>query len=84
MCGGSDFAVLSLWPCSYDNQLLMEYNVQCESGQLAFFNVTDIEIEGDQNCRDEDGNPRYVLHITGASVSESHKVKPYIFTEFCL
>ena len=45
---------------SYDNQLLVEYNVECKPDQLAFFNVTFLDIEGEENCRDDKGNQKYV------------------------
>lgn len=47
---------------SYDNQLLMEYKVKCGDNELAFFNVTDIDIEGNETCNDREGHPRY-LHM---------------------
>lgn len=42
----------------YDNQLLVEYNVECKPDQLAFFNVTFLDIEGEENCRDDKGNQK--------------------------
>ena len=51
--------VLSLFS-SYDNQLLAEYRVQCSPGQLAFINITYMDIE-EANCIDPNGNFRQVL-----------------------
>ena len=45
---------------SYDNQLLAEYKVQCSPGQLAFINITVMDIE-EANCIDLEGNSRQVL-----------------------
>ena len=42
----------------YDNQIRTEYLVQCTSDELAFFNVTTLNMQGSEDCQDEDGNFR--------------------------
>ena len=32
--------------------------MKCREDQLAFFNVTDLDLEGPDTCVDEDGNPK--------------------------
>ena len=44
--------------CSYDNQLRIEYQVQCKSDELALFNMTDLDIQGPEDCEDHMGNNR--------------------------
>lgn len=44
--------------CSYDNQLRIEYQVQCKSDELALFNMTDLDIQGPEDCQDDMGNNR--------------------------
>ena len=39
--------------CSYDDQLLVDYRVKCREGDLAFFNVTTLDLQG-RDCIDED------------------------------
>ena len=48
--------------CSYDNQLLAEYKVQCSPGELAFINITDMDIE-EGNCIDDQGISRQVYFL---------------------
>ena len=43
--------------CRYDNQLLVEYNVQCEEDQVAGYSITALDIEG-PNC--DAGNETFV------------------------
>ena len=33
--------------------------MQCESDEMAFFNVTDLDLQGPEDCEDEDGSFRY-------------------------
>ena len=40
--------------------MLMEYQIQCEADELAFFNVTDLDIQRDVDCLDDKNNPKYV------------------------
>ena len=47
-----------LYQCSYDNQLLVEFRVRCKPGQLAFFNVTDMNVQGRECCVDKAGNKK--------------------------
>lgn len=50
--------------------------MQCGENELAFFKLTDMDVEGEENCSDRDGNPRYVFYIiVGASVSEPYETK---------
>ncbi|CAI8036334.1 hypothetical protein GBAR_LOCUS20360 [Geodia barretti] len=42
----------------YDNQLRTEYRVRCSEGELAFFNVTHLNLQGVEDCRDTGGNFR--------------------------
>ena len=44
--------------CRYDNQLRVEYLVQCEPDELAFFNMTHLNIQGPEDCQDEHENNR--------------------------
>ena len=44
--------------CRYDNQLRVEYRVQCEPDELAFFNMTYLNIQGQEDCKDEHENYR--------------------------
>ncbi|CAI8044885.1 hypothetical protein GBAR_LOCUS24857, partial [Geodia barretti] len=34
----------------YDNQLLGQYNIKCDEGRLAFFNVAEIDLPGREDC----------------------------------
>ena len=43
---------------SYDNQLRTEYLVECEEEGTAFFNVTTLDLQGAEDCEDENGNFR--------------------------
>ena len=52
---------------SYDDQLLVEYKVQCRANQLAFFNITTMDLEG-RTCIDEDGNPKFIKQIVSITV----------------
>ena len=52
---------------SYDDQLLVEYNVKCREDQLAFFNITTMDLEG-RTCIDEDGNEKFIKQIVSISV----------------
>ena len=47
----------------YDNQLRTEYRIQCQEGELAFFNVTELELQGEQDCQDDEGNFRSLTII---------------------
>ena len=50
--------------------------MQCGENELAFLNLTDMDVEGKENCQDQDGNPKYVFYIiVGASVSEPYETK---------
>ena len=42
----------------YDNNLLVEYHVECESDELVFINMTHLNLQGPEDCQDEDGNDR--------------------------
>ena len=40
--------------------------MKCGENELAFFNVTDIDMEGEETCNDKEGHPRYLhtcVHI---------------------
>ena len=39
----------------------MEYLVQCGAGELAFYNVTDLSLQSEEDCVDDEGNARYTL-----------------------
>ena len=41
----------------YENNLLVEYNIQCKEDQLMFINVTHLDIQG-RDCDDGEGNKR--------------------------
>jgi hypothetical protein len=45
-------------PPFYDNQLLVQYNIDCGEGTLAFFNITTMDLQGEDDCGDDDGNKR--------------------------
>ena len=47
----------------YDNQLLVEYRVRCAENQLAYFNITALNMQGIDDCKDDDGNKRYEYNI---------------------
>lgn len=49
--------------CSYDNQLRTEYLVQCEADEMAFFNVTFLSLQGEEDCVDSDGRFRYSVPL---------------------
>lgn len=54
---------------NYTNQLRIEYLVQCKSDEMALFNMTDLNIQGPENCQDDMGNNRcqdYVQIIRGS------------------
>ncbi|CAI8027326.1 hypothetical protein GBAR_LOCUS15632 [Geodia barretti] len=34
----------------YDNQLLGQYNIKCDEGRLAFYEVTEIDLQGREDC----------------------------------
>ena len=40
--------------CRYDDQLRVEYIVQCDEDELAYFDVTDTDIQG-SDCPDQEG-----------------------------
>jgi hypothetical protein len=79
----------------YDNQLLVQYNIQCREGQLAFFNLSSLDLQGDNECLD-DGKPKcqdYILidrgvggttEICGNSVPKDSlmELQPRNFTVF--
>ena len=44
---------------SYDDQLLVQFNIDCGEGNLAYFNITSLNIQGPEDCEDQDGNKRY-------------------------
>jgi hypothetical protein len=53
----------------YDNQLRTEYLVQCNPDELAFFNITAIDMQGAEDCQDNNGFFRcqdYVQIIRGS------------------
>ena len=39
--------------------MLMEYQIKCKEGELAFFNLTDMDLQG-KDCFDDMKNPKYV------------------------
>ena len=41
----------------YDNELLVEYNIQCDEDQLAYPFIVDLDIQG-PDCTDGDGNKK--------------------------
>ena len=41
----------------YDNQLLVQYNIKCDEGRLALYEVTEIDLQG-RDCLDN-GKQRY-------------------------
>ena len=43
----------------YDNQLLVEYRVRCAEGQLAYFNITALDMQGMDDCKDDEGHNKY-------------------------
>jgi hypothetical protein len=47
----------------YDPQLLVQYNINCGEGRLAYINITSLDLEGAENCVDGDGNSRCVDYI---------------------
>jgi hypothetical protein len=54
----------------YDNQLLGQYNIKCDEGRLAFFNVTDINLQGREDCLDTNKKQKcqdYILIDRGMS-----------------
>jgi hypothetical protein len=38
----------------YDNQLLVEYKVQCEKGQVPYYKILDLQIQG-RDCQTDEG-----------------------------
>jgi hypothetical protein len=51
-------------PPSYDDQLLVQFNIDCGKDNLAFFDITSLNIQGAEDCEDRDGNKRcqdYIL-----------------------
>ena len=48
---------------SYDDQLLVQFNIDCGKDNLAFFDITSLNIQGAEDCEDRDGNKRYSLTI---------------------
>ena len=42
----------------YKNELRVEYKVQCQPDELAFFNITYLNIQGPEDCQDDDGFDR--------------------------
>ena len=42
--------------CRYDNELLVEYNVQCEANQVVLYDITDLQIQGEEDCQNSSGN----------------------------
>jgi hypothetical protein len=53
----------------YDNQILGQYNIKCDEGRLAFFSVTEIDLQGNEDCL-ENGKQRcqdYILIDRGIS-----------------
>lgn len=48
--------------CSYGNQYLVDYKLTCPPGNVAFFDLTSIDME-DANCMDPNFNePRYYCY----------------------
>ena len=45
---------------SYEDQLLVQFNVDCGEGTLAFFNITNLNLQTQDDCEDQDGNKRYM------------------------
>ena len=43
--------IISFFLCSYVNQMVVEYNVQCQAGQLAFIQFDRLDLEP-KNCYD--------------------------------
>ena len=46
----------------YDDQLLLDFQVKCKEGDLAFFRLTSLDLEGPDTCRDPMGNPKSVCN----------------------
>ena len=67
---------------SYDNQLLAEYRVQCSPGQLAFINITVMDIE-EGNCIDDEGNSRYLFFYKLNHRSMAPVLRVYVRTCMC-
>ena len=43
---------------SYDDQLLVQYNIDCGNETLAYFSITSLDIQG-KDCEYFDGDKRY-------------------------
>jgi hypothetical protein len=57
----------------YDNQLLVEYNVQCEEHQVAGYIITDLDVQG-RDCEAGDGTfycRDYIVIDSGAFGSQT-------------
>ena len=54
-------AGILMYFCRYDYRLLVQYNIQCEDDQLAFFSVTDLDIQGAEECVDPMGHLKCVF-----------------------
>ena len=53
------FTVLSYiygFQCRYDDQLLVEYNVQCEKDQFSYYKIIDLQIQGRNDCQKQTGD----------------------------
>jgi hypothetical protein len=45
----------------YKNKLRVEYLVQCDTDELAFYNITHLDLQGKEDCKDLDENDKYIL-----------------------
>ena len=44
----------------YDNKLRVEYKIRCQQNEVAYYNMTYLDIQG-RDCEDSDGRMVYVL-----------------------
>lgn len=51
-----NMAILDIY--RYDNELRTEYQIQCEPSELAYFNMIHLNIQGPEDCQDEEGHNR--------------------------
>ena len=45
----------------YEKELRVEYLVQCEEDELAFYNITSLDTQSKEDCQSNDGNYRYII-----------------------
>ena len=65
----SDTIVCIIHLHRYNNNLLVEYNIQCKEDQLTFINITHLDIQG-EDCKNGNGMKVYVylFHLSLNSV----------------